>query len=104
MMSSLVLRLLSSAFNPTREASVKRTRTRAISAIKKIMVEYGGLVTSTYPVTNQPINIPARMNIIWKLIGSLPIKLEKIATTSKMMKKTRSSTTKYHPLNFIILY
>jgi hypothetical protein len=37
--SSLVLSLFSRAFNPTREASLKRTRTRAISAIKKIIVE-----------------------------------------------------------------
>ena len=62
--SSLVLSLFLRAFNPTRDASLKRTRTRAISAIKKIMVEYGGWVTSTYPVTNHPINIPTTINII----------------------------------------
>lgn len=62
--SSLVLRLLCSAFNPTRDASLKRTRTRAISAIKKIMVEYGGLVMSMYPVTSHQVNIPATINII----------------------------------------
>ena len=64
MVSNLVLCLFLRAFNPTRDASLKRTSTKAISAIKKIIVEYGGLETSTYPVTSHPINIPAKTNNI----------------------------------------
>ena len=75
----------------TREASVNKTSTRAISAIKSIIVDTGGSVTSMKPVTNHPIKIPEKMNIICALTGSLSILREITATIKNIKRKNNSS-------------